>query len=268
MNKSLLKLCAIFAIVGMAFIGWQKEDKIVPEKNSLVQNDKLSTEGMVEYTDLFDAPSGHNLKTSMPRLTIYYKNFVTGHVRAYKAAYDYTHNQIWLAENFKEEQFFATKSLKNPNDPDGSKYGYFYFYNDIEIEPKNIDLPGPLPPYKQWDFFWDAATKDQINAEWRIPTHSDINKLVEHLGDIERAYSPTYGIDMRYTGWFYLPNSWQTTIADCVFWLQDNGNNTGYFTHWLFQSCGYIEGYTPNPHVFFSQTTDQEAASIRLVADL
>ncbi len=228
MNKT-FRLFAILAIVGMAFAGCQKEDNVVPKKDNLVETDKLSFDGMVEYTDLFDAPSGHRLKASMMYNTIYYKNFITGHIRPYRIAYDRIHKQIWLAENFKETQFFAYKSLRNPNDPDGSNYGYFYFYEDIEVEPQVVlDMFGE--EVRQWGFYRDSLCSKLIDVEWRIPTLSDINKLVEYLGDIQRAYSPTYGIDMRYTGWCYRKSDgsyiWQTAISDCIIWLQDEDNHS------------------------------------------
>ncbi len=266
--KKIFYLFAVLAIVGMAFVGCQKDDVFVPKKDNLVKNDKLLSGRVVEYTDLFDSPSGHCLKASMPHPTIYYKNFVTGHVRAYRAAYDYTHKQIWLAENFKEEQFFAAKSLKNPKDPDGSKYGYFYFYDDIEIEPKSVDVPWPPFYEKQWEFYWDSTLTTPINGEWRIPTLYDVNKLVEHLGDIQRAYSPTYGIDMRYTGWC-IDGVWQGTIADCTIWLQNENNHTHSYDSWMFRARSYTTGYNGQPHVYFYEGKKKGCAySMRLVADL
>lgn len=271
MNRSIFRLFAIIAIAGLAFTGCQKEENLLNNKetDNYIQNDKISSENAVGYTDIFEKPSGSVLKTATYPISIYFKNFFTNQVTAYQAVYDGTNNQIWLAENLKEEQFFAVNSMTNPNDPNGSQYGYFYYYDDIEIEPQEITLPFPPFASRQWGFYWDASCSQLIDVEWRIPVHADIQNLVNHVGATDRVALANYGIDVSFYGWYSQNIGWQTGIADGMFWIKDNAQNpiTYTFDHWTFRVSNYVTAY-PYPEFFFSPVRDELAVNIRLVANL
>ena len=275
--KNIFKIFAFIALVGIVFTSCQK-DNLLEEKeqtdDSFIKNDKISAEGSVGYTDIFKKPSGSVNKTATYPIDIYFKNFSTGQTTTYKAVLDYTSqpNQVWLAENLKEEQFFATNSMTNPNDPSGSQYGYFYHYNDIDIEPQTIHLPFP-PPFghdeQLWGFYWDANCTQLISDNWRIPVHSDIQNLVNHVGATDRVALANYGIDVSFYGWYSQNIGWQSYIQDGMFWIKDNTQNpiTYSFDHWTFRVSSYVTSY-PYPEFFFSPVRNELAVNIRLVANL